>query len=43
MRRLSKGSNLHGIRTYNGIEEAELHIFDSQGKQKCGSVTVHIG
>ena len=39
MPRLSKGLILHGIRTYNGTEEAELHIFGSQGKQKGGSVT----
>ena len=39
MPRLSKGPILHGIRTYNGTEEAELHIFGSQGKQKGGSVT----
>ena len=39
MPRLSKGLILHGIRTCNGTEEAELHIFGSQGKQKCGSVT----
>ena len=39
MPRLSKGLILHGIRTYNGIEEAELNIFGSQGKQKGGSVT----
>ena len=34
MPRLSNGLILHGIRTYNGTEEAELHIFGSQGKQK---------
>ena len=39
MPRLSKGLILHGIRTYNGTEEAELDIFGSQGKQKGGSVT----
>ena len=39
MPRLSKGLIRHGIRTYNGTEEAELHIFSSQGKQKGGSVT----
>ena len=32
MPRLSKGLNLHCIRTYSGTEEAELHIFGSQGK-----------
>ena len=32
MPRLSKGLILHGIRTYSGTEEAELHIFGSQGK-----------
>ena len=39
MPRLSEGLILHGIRTYNGTEEAELHIFSSQGKQKDRSVT----
>ena len=39
MPRLSKGLILPGIRTYNGTEEAELHIFGSQGKQKGRSVT----
>ena len=39
MSRLSKGLILHGIRTYNGTEEVELHVFGSQGKQKDGSVT----
>ena len=39
MPRLSKGIILHGIRTYNGTEEEELHIFGSQGRQKSGSVT----
>ena len=43
MPRLSKALILHGIRTYNGTEEAELHIFGSQGKQECGSVTSHLG
>ena len=32
MPRLSKGLNLHGIRTYSVTEEAELHNFGSQGK-----------
>ena len=41
MPRLSKGLILHGIRTYNGTEEVELHIFGSQGKQKCGA-SLHI-
>ena len=38
MPRLSRGLILHGIRTYSGTEEAELHIFGSQGKaevRKC--------
>ena len=39
MPRLSKGLILHGIRTYNCTEEAELHIFGTQGKQKDGIVT----
>ena len=39
MPRLSKRLILHGIRTYNQTEEAELHIFSNQGKQKGGSVT----
>ena len=39
MSRLPKGLILHGIRTYNGTEEAELHIFGSQGKQKGGILT----
>ena len=43
MPRLSKGLILHAIRTYKGTEEAELHIFGSQGKQKRGSVTSHLG
>ena len=32
MPRLSKELILHGIRTYGGTEEAELHIFGSQCK-----------
>ena len=32
MHRLSKGLILHGIRTYSGTEEAELHIVGSQCK-----------
>ena len=32
MPRLSKGLIIHGIRTYSGTEEAELHIFGSQCK-----------
>ena len=43
MPRFSKGLILHGIRTYNGTEEAELHIFGSQDKQKYVSVTSHLG
>ena len=43
MPRLSKGLILHGRRTYNETEEAALHIFGSQGKQKHGSVTSHFG
>ena len=39
MPRLSKGLILHGIRKYNGTEEAELHITGSQAKQKGLSVT----
>ena len=38
MPRLSKVLILHGIRTYIGTEEAELHIFGSQCKadvRKC--------
>ena len=32
MPRLSKVLILHGIRTYSGTEEADLHIFGSQCK-----------
>ena len=32
MPRFSKGLILHGLRTYSGTEEAELHIFGSHGK-----------
>ena len=39
MPRLSKGLILHGIRTYSGTEEAERHIFGSQGKAE---VHIHI-
>ena len=42
MPHLSKGLILHGTRTYNGTEQAELHVFgsqSSQSKQKGGSVT----
>ena len=39
MARLSKGLILHGTRTYNGTEEAELHIVGTRGKQQGGSVT----
>ena len=32
MPRLSKMLSLHGIRTYSGTEEAELHVFCGQCK-----------
>ena len=32
MPRSSKGLILHGIRTYNGTEEAEVQLFGSHGR-----------